>query len=157
MRVGIGTDVHKLVKGRKLILGGVEIPFGKGLFGHSDADVLIHAVCDALLGSAALGDIGLHFPDTYEEFKAVSSLKLLSRVKEMLFEAGYSILNIDSTIYAQAPKLSPYRKEMESNIAKTLGININLVNVKFTTTEGLGIIGKGDGIMAECITLISKT
>jgi 2-C-methyl-D-erythritol 2,4-cyclodiphosphate synthase len=154
MKAGIGTDIHKLAKGRKLILGGVEIPFDKGLLGHSDADVLIHAVCDAILGAAALGDIGLHFPDTDENFKGISSLKLLSKVNEMIRKKGCFILNIDSTVIAQIPKLAPFRKEMESNIANALGINENLVNVKFKTAEGLGFIGKGEGIMAECVVMM---
>jgi len=156
MRVGIGHDVHKLVSGRKLILGGVVIPFDKGLLGHSDADVLVHAVCDALLGAAGLGDIGAHFPDTDEKFKDVFSLNFLAMVYEMICKQGYKILNLDSTVFAHSPKLAPYRKAMEENIARTLEIDPNLINVKFTTTEGLGLVGKGHGIVASCIALIDR-
>lgn len=156
MRVGLGHDVHKLIAGRKLILGGVEIPFDKGLLGHSDADVLVHAVCDALLGAAALGDIGIHFPDTDEKFLGINSLELLSRVNNMISEEGYKIINLDSTIFAQNPKLSPFRKEMEDNIARTLNIDSDIVNVKFTTTEKLGFIGNGSGMMANCMVLLNK-
>jgi 2-C-methyl-D-erythritol 2,4-cyclodiphosphate synthase len=154
MRTGIGYDIHRLVDGRKLILGGVSIPFHKGLFGHSDADVLIHAVCDALLGAAGLGDIGLHFPDSDDRFKDISSMILLEKTFKMISEKGFVIHNIDTVIFAQEPKLSPYRKKMAENIAGKIAIEPDRVNIKATTTEGLGIIGKGDGIAAMCSVLI---
>ncbi len=155
MRIGMGYDVHRLVPGRKLVIGGVSIPFEKGLLGHSDADVLVHAVCDALLGAACLGDIGLHFPDTAPEFKDICSIKLLGRTYEMVSKKGFSIQNIDSTIFAESPKFSPYREEMQKNIAQAIEIAPDRVNIKATTTEGLGMIGKGEGIGAMCIVLIS--
>lgn len=151
MRVGMGYDVHKLVEGRKLILGGVTIPYEKGLLGHSDADVVLHAIMDALLGAAALGDIGRHFPDTKEEFKGISSIRLLEHVKGLIEDKLYVIENIDATIIAQRPKLAPYIPEMVANIAKTLGIEEDRVNVKATTEEGLGFTGKGSGISANAI------
>lgn len=154
MRVGIGYDVHPLVKGRKLILGGVTIPFEKGLKGHSDADVLVHAVCDALFGAASLGDIGLHFPDTDPRYKDVSSIELLAKTFQMVKAEGFSILNIDATIFAEAPKLSPYRSAMQQNIASTLKLEPDQVNIKATTTEGLGMIGSGAGIAAMAVVLI---
>jgi 2-C-methyl-D-erythritol 2,4-cyclodiphosphate synthase len=154
MRSGIGYDIHKLVYDRKLILGGVLIPFEKGLLGHSDADVLVHAVCDALLGAAGLGDIGIHFPDTDPEYKDISSLKLLAATVEMLKNRGYKISSIDSTVFAEKPKLSPFRNKMIAEIARAAGIDEALINVKATTTEGLGIIGKEEGIAAICIALI---
>ena len=156
MRIGIGHDIHRLVFGRKLVLGGVTIPFEKGLLGHSDADVLLHAVCDALLGAAGLGDIGLYFPDTDSEFKDMESIKLLDRTNKMIREKGFTIINIDSTIFAEAPKLSPYREEMQKNIAKTIKIEPDRVNIKATTFEGLGMIGKGEGIGAMCVALLRK-
>jgi len=156
MRIGTGYDVHCLVSGRKLVLGGITIPFEKGLLGHSDADVLVHSICDALLGAAGLGDIGLHFPDTDPQFKDICSMKLLARTYEMLRARGYSIINIDSTIFAEKPKISPYRREMQDNIAKTLEIAPDCVNIKATTTEGLGMIGKGEGIGAMSTALIDK-
>ena len=156
MRVGLGYDVHKLISGRKLILGGVTIPFEKGLFGHSDADVLVHSICDALLGAAGLGDIGLHFPDSDPEFKDISSIKLLEKTHKMLKENGFSVLNIDSIVFAEMPKILPFRDEMRKNIATAIAIDQNCVNVKATTTEGLGVIGKGEGIGAMCIALIKK-
>ena len=156
MRVGIGYDVHRLVKGRKLILGGVTVPFEKGLSGHSDADTLLHAVCDALLGAASSGDIGQHFPDTDPEFKDISSIHILRRTGQIIRDEGYSVLHIDATILAEAPKLQPYLKEMQQNIAHALEIASKNVNVKATTTEGLGIIGKGEGIAAMCVGLIAK-
>ena len=143
MRIGIGYDIHRLALGRKLILGGVTIPFVKGLVGHSDADVLVHAVCDALLGAAGMGDIGLHFPDTAPEFKDISSLKLLAETCNMLKEKGYTIKNLDSTIFAEAPRLSPYREAMQNTLAQTIAIEPDCINIKATTTEGLGMIGKG--------------
>jgi len=157
MRVGSGYDVHRLVPDRRLILGGIVIPFDKGLLGHSDADVLVHAVIDALLGAAALGDIGYHFPDTDPEYKDISSLKLLSLTCRMVQERKYIITNIDCTIFAQVPKLSPYRNAMEEKIAEILSIQENQINIKFTTTEGLGEIGKGEGIGAMCVVLLKSS
>ena len=154
MRIGMGSDVHQLIDGRKLIIGGVEIPHEKGLLGHSDADVLVHAVCDALLGAAKLGDIGMHFPDNQDAYKNICSLELLLKVKDMILGHGFSILNLDATVFAQEPKLDPYRTKMEGNISKTLGIYENCVNVKFTTTERLGFVGEGRGIQASCVVLI---
>ena len=150
----MGYDVHRLVPARKLILGGVTIPFEKGLLGHSDADVLLHAVCDALLGAVGLGDIGVHFPDTEAAFKDVSSVKLLAKTCEMIREKGYIIENIDATIFAEAPLLSPYRGAMQKQISRTMGIEQHRVNIKATTTEGLGIIGRGEGIGAMCAALL---
>ena len=151
MRVGMGYDVHKLVTDRKLILGGVEIPFEKGLLGHSDADVITHAVMDALLGAAALGDIGKHFPDTDSTYKGISSIQLLEQVRELLEEKNYIIENIDTTIIAQQPKLLPYIEEMVENMAKALQIESNRINIKATTEEGLGFTGSGEGISAHAI------
>ena len=156
MRIGQGYDVHRLVEGRKLILGGVEIPYEKGLSGHSDADVLLHAVMDALLGAAALGDIGQHFPDSDERYKGISSVKLLKEVGKILQENGYLIENIDSTVIAQRPKLLPYRPQMAKNIADALGIEPDQVSVKATTEEGLGFTGAGEGISAQAIALLSS-
>jgi 2-C-methyl-D-erythritol 2,4-cyclodiphosphate synthase len=154
MRVGIGYDVHKLVTGRKLILGGVVIPFEKGLLGHSDADVLVHAVCDALLGAAAMGDIGLHFPDTDPKFKDISSIKLLAETNAMVHREGFTIGNIDTIIFAEAPKIGPYRKMMQEKLASTVEVEPSCFNIKATTTEGLGFIGKGHGIGAMCVALL---
>jgi 2-C-methyl-D-erythritol 2,4-cyclodiphosphate synthase len=154
MRVGIGYDVHKLVEGRQLILGGVDIQFERGLSGHSDADVLTHAVCDALLGAAGLGDIGLHFPDTDPRYKDISSLKLLRATFQMVSEKGFSILNVDTVIFAEAPKLSPFRQAMQTNLATALDLDPKCLNIKATTTEGLGLIGEGQGIGAMCVALI---
>lgn len=156
MRVGHGYDVHKLVENRELILGGVHIPYEKGLLGHSDADVLLHAICDSLLGAAALGDIGKHFPDTDSEFKGINSLILLSKTGELLKENGYVISNIDSTIIAQKPKLAPYIQQMRENISVALNIPISDVSVKATTEEGLGFSGRGEGISAQCVSLIES-
>ena len=156
MRIGQGYDVHRLVEGRKLILGGVEIPYEKGLLGHSDADVLLHAVMDALLGAAALGDIGQHFPDSDERSKGISSVELLKEVGKILQENGYLIENIDSTVIAQRPKLLPYRPQMAKNIADALGIEPDQVSVKATTEEGLGFTGAGEGISAQAIALLSS-
>ena len=156
MRIGIGHDIHRLVFERKLVLGGVTIPFEKGLLGHSDADVLVHAVCDALLGAAGLGDIGLHFPDTNSEFKDIHSIRLLAKTYEMISSKGFAISNVDSTIFAEAPKLFPYREAMQKNIAETIQIEPSRVNVKSTTSEGLGMIGKGEGIAAMCIVLLRE-
>ncbi|HUV50902.1 MAG TPA: 2-C-methyl-D-erythritol 2,4-cyclodiphosphate synthase [Anaerolineae bacterium] len=157
MRTGIGYDIHRLVRGRQLIIGGVAIPFEKGLLGHSDADVLVHALCDALLGAAGLGDIGIYFPDTDKQFKDISSIKLLVKTCEMVKQKGFTVKNIDSVVFAQAPKISPYREEMQKNIAQTMEIKPSQVNIKATTTEGLGIIGKGEGIAAMCIVLLIET
>lgn len=154
MRVGIGYDIHRLVHGRKLILGGKEIPFEKGLLGHSDADVLVHAICDALLGAAGLGDIGIHFPDTNPLYKDICSLELLAGTCSILKKEGCVINNIDSTVFAELPKIAPYKGEMTANIARSAGIDDRLVNIKATTTEGLGIIGRGEGIAAMCIATI---
>ena len=156
MRVGMGYDVHKLVEGRRLILGGVEIPYEKGLLGHSDADVLVHAIMDALLGAAALGDIGKHFPDTDPEYKGISSIRLLKHVGGLLDENRYMIENIDATIIAQRPKMRPYIDTMRQNIADALCIEIDQVNVKATTEEGLGFTGDGEGISSQAICAIEK-
>ena len=154
MRVGMGYDVHRLVEGRKLILGGVEIPYEKGLLGHSDADVLLHAVMDALLGAAALGDIGRHFPDSDPKYKGISSLLLLKHVGALLEEKCFLIENIDATVIAQRPKLKDYMDQMKRNIAETLGIDEDRVNVKATTEEGLGFTGSGEGISAQAVCLL---
>ena len=156
MRIGQGYDVHRLVEGRKLIIGGVDIPDEKGLLGHSDADVLLHAVMDALLGAAALGDIGQHFPDSDERYKGISSIALLKEVGKILQENGYMIENIDSTVIAQRPKLLPYRPQMAENIAAALGIEKEQVSVKATTEEGLGFTGTGEGISAQAIAHLSS-
>ncbi len=156
MRVGLGYDVHKLVEDRKLILGGIEIPYEKGLLGHSDADVLLHAIMDALLGAAALGDIGKHFPDTDEQYKGISSVKLLEHVGKLLEDNLYIIENIDATIIAQRPKIGPYRDDMIKNIAKALRISENRVNVKATTEEGLGFTGAGEGISSQAICMLTQ-
>jgi len=154
MRVGFGYDVHRLVEGRPLVLGGVKIPFEKGLLGHSDADVLIHAVMDALLGAAGAGDIGCHFPDTDDRYKGVSSLVLLARVAEVLNEKRFTVGNIDAVVVAQKPKLAPYMEEMKLKMAQALGINPARLNVKATTTEGLGFTGTGEGIAAYGTALL---
>lgn len=156
MRIGIGYDVHKLAEGRKLILGGVEIPFSKGLLGHSDADVLVHAVMDALLGAAALGDIGRHFPDTDDQYKGVSSLLLLKAVKSLIEKECYVINNIDAVVIAQKPKLSPYIDLMVKNIADVLGIMPGQVNVKATTEEGLGFTGNSEGISCQAVCMLQE-
>ena len=156
MRVGLGYDVHKLVEDRDLILGGVTIPYEKGLLGHSDADVLVHAIMDALVGAAALGDIGKHFPDTDPQYKGISSIKLLEHVGKLLDEHMYMIENIDATIIAQRPKMAPYIQDMRKNIADTLGLELDQVNVKATTEEGLGFTGTGEGISSQAICAIEK-
>lgn len=156
MRIGMGYDVHKLVEGRKLIIGGVEIPNEKGLLGHSDADVLLHAISDALLGAAALGDIGKHFPDTDPAYKGISSIVLLEHVGKLLEENCFFIENIDATIIAQAPKMRPHIDTMRENIAKALGISVEQVNVKATTEEGLGFTGTGEGISSQAICLLTS-
>ena len=156
MRFGIGYDVHRMIVNRKLILGGVEIPFIKGLLGHSDADVLCHAFMDALLGAAALGDIGKHFPDTDPRFKDVSSLILLKHVGDLMKNNGYEIVNLDATIILQQPKVGPYIKRMRENIAQTLGISEGQVSVKATTSEELGFIGMGEGAAVHAIASIAE-
>ena len=156
MRIGMGYDVHKLVEGRDLIMGGVKIPYEKGLLGHSDADVLLHAVSDALLGAAALGDIGKHFPDTDPKYEGISSVILLREVGELLNQNLFFIENIDATIIAEAPKMRPYIDTMRANIAEALGIDITQVNVKATTEEGLGFTGSGEGISAQAVCLLSS-
>lgn len=156
MRIGTGYDVHRLVEGRRLILGGVDIPFTKGLLGHSDADVLLHAICDAFLGAAALGDIGKHFPDTSSKYKNIDSIILLQQVGQLLKDDGFTIINIDSTIVAEKPKLASYIPAMITNIARTLGIEPEQVSVKATTTEGLGFEGREEGISAQAVVLIQN-
>ena len=151
MRVGMGYDVHRLVEDRKLILGGVEIPYEKGLLGHSDADVLLHAIMDALLGAAALGDIGKHFPDTDPAYKGISSIKLLEHVGKLLEEQNYVVGNIDATIIAQRPKMAPHIPQMRANVAKALQIEESQINIKATTEEGLGFTGTGEGISSQAI------
>ena len=156
MRVGHGYDVHRLVEGRKLIIGGVEIPWEKGLLGHSDADVLAHAVMDAMLGAAALGDIGQHFPDSDERYAGADSLQLLAEASRLLTEAGYRLVNVDCTILAQRPKLMPHVPAMRANIARVLGVEPDAVSVKATTEEGLGFTGDGSGIAAHAVVLIER-
>ena len=156
LRIGHGYDVHRLTEGRGLILGGVEVPYEKGLDGHSDADVLLHAVMDALLGAAALGDIGKLFPDTDEAYRGASSLTLLREVGKRLTAAGYRVVNIDATVLAQRPKLAPYRERMRENIALALGIDVLQVSVKATTEEGLGFTGSGEGMAAHAAALLEK-
>ncbi len=156
MRIGTGYDVHRLTENRKLILGGVEIPYEKGLLGHSDADVLTHAVMDALLGAAALGDIGKNFPDNDDSFKNISSLILLKKVFLLLKDKGYNTINIDATIIAQKPKLSPFITQMRKNLADGLQTDIDNISVKATTEEGLGFTGNGEGIAAQAVCLIEK-
>ncbi len=154
MRIGTGYDVHRLVDGRRLIIGGVHVPYEKGLLGHSDADVLLHAICDALLGAAGLGDIGRHFPDSDQRYKGISSIKLLAEVHRLLTEKGFRVNNIDATIVAERPKMSPHIPVMISNIASALKADHAAVNVKATTTEGLGFAGEGEGIAAYAVCTI---
>ncbi|MCR5120665.1 MAG: 2-C-methyl-D-erythritol 2,4-cyclodiphosphate synthase [Lachnospiraceae bacterium] len=156
MRIGMGYDVHRLKEGRKMIIGGVEIPYEMGLDGHSDADVLTHAIMDALLGAAALGDIGLHFPDTDERYKGADSIELLKHVEELLDEGGFIISNIDATIIAQAPKMRPYIDQMRENIAKALRIEMSQVGIKATTEEKLGFTGRKEGIAAQAVCLLES-
>lgn len=156
MRVGMGYDVHRLTFDRKLIIGGVEINYEKGLLGHSDADVLLHAIIDSLFGAAALGDIGSHFPDNDMSFKDISSLLLLKKSGEIIYNHGYKISNIDATIIAQRPKMSPYIPEMRKNIANELNISLDQISIKATTEEGLGFTGSGEGISSQSICLIEK-
>ncbi|MGB6128499.1 MAG: 2-C-methyl-D-erythritol 2,4-cyclodiphosphate synthase [Psychrilyobacter sp.] len=155
-RIGNGYDVHRLVEGRKLILGGIEIPFEKGLLGHSDADVLIHAIMDGLLGALALGDIGQHFPDTDEAYKGISSIKLLSHVKKLIADRGFEIVNIDSQIVMQQPKLKPYIVEMRKNLAEELNLELNRVSVKATTEEKLGFTGEEIGVKSYAVVLLKE-
>lgn len=155
IRIGHGFDVHRLVAGRKCIIGGVDIPFDKGLDGHSDADVLLHAICDALLGAAALGDIGKHFPDTDPRYKGADSRALLRHVVALLEENGYGLVNLDATVIAEAPKLAPHIQAMRANIAADAGVAVDCINVKATTSERLGFTGRGEGIAAEAVCLIS--
>ncbi len=155
-KIGSGYDVHKFVPGRDLIIGGVNIDFDRGLEGHSDADVLIHAICDAILGASGLGDIGEHFPDTDSEFKGISSMILLEKCGNLMKQKGYEVSNMDCIVFAQVPKISPFKEEMEKNIAKGLNLAPDLVNVKATTTEKLGFIGKEEGIAAQCTLLLKK-
>ncbi len=156
MRVGIGYDVHRLEHGRKLILGGVEIPYEKGLLGHSDADVLVHALMDAMLGAAALGDIGRHFPDTDEKYRGISSIKLLENVAALIAQKGYRLANADCVVVAQAPKLAPYIEKMRENIAAAAGVDTDCISVKATTTERLGFEGRGEGISAQSVISLEK-
>ena len=155
MRIGTGYDVHKLAEGRRLIIGGVDIPYEKGLLGHSDADVLVHAIMDALLGAAALGDIGKLFPDTDEKYKGADSLMLMREVRRILEENGFGIVNVDSTIIAQAPKMKPHIEQMRQNIADALQVDVSCVSVKATTEERLGFTGRGEGISAQAVCLIT--
>lgn len=156
MRVGMGYDVHKLTEDRDLILGGVKIPWEKGLIGHSDADVLIHAVMDALLGAAALGDIGKHFPDTDPAYKGISSIRLLTHVMGLLEEKGYSVGNVDAVIIAQNPKMAPHIPQMRKNLAEAMGVSETRVNIKATTEEGLGFTGRGEGIASQAVCLLEE-
>ncbi|SMB84452.1 2-C-methyl-D-erythritol 2,4-cyclodiphosphate synthase [Desulfonispora thiosulfatigenes DSM 11270] len=156
MRIGFGYDVHKLVEGRRLILGGVDIPYEFGLLGHSDADVLVHAIMDALLGAAGLGDIGKHFPDTDNTYKDISSLELLDKVASLLKENNYQINNIDATIAAQKPKLAPYISEIRENICRKLNVQLDKINIKATTTEGLGFVGIGQGISSYAVCTVKN-
>lgn len=156
MRIGQGFDVHALVEGRRLIMGGVEVPYQLGLAGHSDADVLLHAICDALLGAVGLGDIGRHFPDSDPAFKGVDSRKLLREVVRLVSLEGFYVVNVDATIIAQAPKMAPYIPQMEANIAADLDVDTGVVNVKATTTERLGYTGRGEGIAAQAVCLLMK-
>ncbi|MDX9818371.1 MAG: 2-C-methyl-D-erythritol 2,4-cyclodiphosphate synthase [Desulfococcus multivorans] len=156
MRIGMGHDVHQLVPDRKLVIGGVTIPFERGLLGHSDADVLLHAICDALLGAAGLGDIGRHFPDTDPSYKNIDSMRLLIATHDMVRSKGLELVNLDATIFAEAPRMAPFRPQMIRNIASALGVPEDRVNVKATTTEGLGAVGRGEGIAATSVVLLQS-
>jgi 2-C-methyl-D-erythritol 2,4-cyclodiphosphate synthase len=156
MRIGTGYDVHRLVAGRPLVLGGVTIPFEKGLLGHSDADVLVHAACDALLGAAGLADIGHHFPDSDARYKNIYSIELLRQTYELVRKSGYLLINMDATVFAQAPKLAPHREAMQQTMAQAMKVSADQINVKATTTEGLGEVGAGEGMAAMCVALIGK-
>lgn len=155
-RIGFGYDVHRLVEGRKLIIGGVDISFSKGALGHSDADVLLHAICDALLGAAALGDIGKHFPDTDQRFKNISSIELLKHTNRLLVQHGYSIVNIDSTLLLEKPKILPFVEQMKTNISQAINVGVNYISIKATTNEQMGFIGSGEGIAAYAVALIQS-
>jgi 2-C-methyl-D-erythritol 2,4-cyclodiphosphate synthase len=157
MKIGIGYDVHALVNDRKLIIGGVSIPFEKGLAGHSDADVLVHALCDALLGAAGLDDIGSNFPDTDPRYKDISSIKLLEKTKGMVDRSNFRVVNADAVLLAEKPRLAPYKREMQQNLARALNVNTSCINIKATTSEGLGFIGNGQGIAAQCVVLLEDT
>jgi 2-C-methyl-D-erythritol 2,4-cyclodiphosphate synthase len=156
MRIGVGYDVHQLVSGRRLVLGGVEIPFEKGLDGHSDADVLVHAIIDALLGATGLGDIGIHFPSSDPRYKDISSVSLLRQVISLLLAQGWSVCNVDASVVAEQPRLTPFISEMRRNIGEALGIDAGQVGVKSTTSKGLGFLGKGEGIAAHAVALVEK-
>ena len=156
-RIGLGYDIHRLEAGRKLVLGGETIPFGKGLLGHSDADVLVHAACDALLGAVGMGDIGDHFPDTDARYRDVYSIDLLSSVYRRVESRGFALVNMDATVFAQAPRLSPYKSRMATCMADSMSVDPRIINIKATTTEGLGVIGKGAGIAAMCVVLLQST
>ncbi|WP_319409870.1 2-C-methyl-D-erythritol 2,4-cyclodiphosphate synthase [uncultured Desulfosarcina sp.] len=157
-RVGLGYDIHRLVPGRKLVIGGETIPFNKGLIGHSDADVLVHAACDALLGAAGMGDIGDHFPDTDPQYLDIYSIDLLTTVYRRVKAHGFVLVNMDATVFAQAPRISPFKDRMAVRMAGSMSVNQRMINIKATTTEGLGVIGHGDGIAAMCVVLLqSKT
>jgi len=156
MKIGIGYDVHRLVEGRRLFLGGVEVPFNKGLLGHSDGDVLIHAICDAMLGAISEGDIGVHFPDSDESIKGIESVKILAYVLELTKKKGYRIVNIDAVVIAEEPKVSPYRETIKVRLSEILGIDITAVSVKGKTTEGLGFTGRREGIAVQAVALLEK-
>lgn len=156
-RIGLGYDVHAFAEGRPLVLGGVTVPFERGLFGHSDADVLVHAIMDAIIGALREGDIGHHFPDTDEAYAGISSLELLRRVATLLPEAGYRLVDVDSVLVCEQPKISPYREQMRALIAEALGVEVDRVGVKATTTEGLGFEGRGEGIAAQAVALLERT
>lgn len=156
MRIGIGYDVHRLIEGRRLFLGGVEIPFDKGLLGHSDGDVLIHAICDAILGAISEGDIGVHFPDSDESIKGIESVKILTYVLELAKKKGYRIVNIDSVIITEEPKVSPYRGKIKARLAEVFEVDISSVSVKGKTTEGLGFTGRKEGIAVQAVALLEK-
>jgi 2-C-methyl-D-erythritol 2,4-cyclodiphosphate synthase len=156
MKIGIGYDVHRLVEGRRLFLGGVEIPFNKGLLGHSDGDVLIHAICDAILGAISEGDIGVHFPDNDESIKGIESVRILAHVKELTKKKRYKILNVDAVIIAEEPKISPYRDKISARLAEILEMDVESVSVKGKTTEGLGFIGRKKGIEVQAVALLEK-
>ena len=156
MRIGQGFDVHALVPGRKLVIGGVEIPYERGLLGHSDADVLLHAICDAMLGAASLGDIGLHFPDTDQAYKNIDSKVLLARTRELIAQKGYSVVNVDASLCLQAPKIKPYVPAMQEVIAQHLGVTVEEVSIKATTTEKLGFVGREEGVVAYATVLLEK-
>ena len=156
-RIGLGYDIHRLVPGRKLVIGGETIPFNKGLLGHSDADVLVHAACDALLGAAGMGDIGDHFPDTDPQYQDIYSINLLTTVYRRVRVNGFVLVNMDATVFAQAPRISPFKDRMAARMAGSMSVNQRMINIKATTTEGLGVIGHGDGIAAMCVVLLQTT